>query len=214
MRLLDLLLPPACAGCGAPGALLCHVCRRSLHPPSDPRDRFLAPDAGIVIGDALGAAMAGFGYAGPMRRALAALKYTGASRLAPILADLALPTLDRLLAISGPAALVPIPVHRERLADRGYNQAALLADALAGARRLRIAPVLERVRPTTKQHRLNRAARLANLSGAFAATGRSPSVVILVDDIITTTATLEACAAVLRDAGSTAVYGLAVAREV
>ena len=174
----------------------------------------MAPDAGVVVGDALAAAMAAYAYEGPMRRALAALKYTGASRLAPILAELALPTLDRLLAISGGATLLPIPVHRERLVDRGYNQAALLADALARRRGLRAVSILERVRPTTKQHRLNRVARLANLRGAFAATGRAPPVAILVDDIITTTATLEACAAVLREAGSEAVYGIGVAREV
>ncbi|MDQ2683996.1 MAG: ComF family protein [Chloroflexota bacterium] len=215
MRLLDLLLPPACAGCGASGALLCVACRDLLRPPSDARDRFVAPDAGVIVGDSLLAAVAAFAYEGPMRRALAALKYTGASRLAPILAELAVPTLDRLRSMAGArAALVPIPVHRERLADRGYNQAALLADALGGYRRLRVRPVLDRIRPTTKQHRLNRAARLANLRGAFAVTSRSPPVVILVDDIITTTATLEACATVLREAGSEAVYGIGVAREV
>ncbi len=215
MRLLDLLLPPACAGCGASGALLCVGCRDLLRAPSDARDRFVAPDAGVIVGDSLLAAVAAFAYEGPMRRALAALKYTGASRLAPILAELAVPTLDRLRSMAGArAALVPIPVHRERLADRGYNQAALLADALGGYRRLRVRPVLDRIRPTTKQHRLNRAARLANLRGAFAVTSRSPPVVILVDDIITTTATLEACATVLREAGSEAVYGIGVAREV
>jgi predicted amidophosphoribosyltransferase len=74
--------------------------------------------------------------------------------------------------------------------------------------------VLERTRPTTKQHRLNRVARLNNLRGAFAVVARPPSTVILIDDIITTTATLEACASVLQDAGCVAVYGLAVAREV
>lgn len=174
----------------------------------------MAPDAGVVIGDALACALAAFAYEGPMRRALAALKYTGASRLAPILAELALPALDRMLAIAGQATLVPIPVHRERLLDRGYNQAALLADALARPRRLRVASALERVRPTTKQHRLNRVARLANLRGAFAAVGRPPPAVILVDDIITTTATLEACAVVLREAGAQSVYGIGVAREV
>ena len=149
-----------------------------------------------------------------MRRALSALKYTGASRLAPILAELAVPTLDRLATIAGTAVLVPIPIHRERLASRGYNQAALLADAIARRRRMRVISALQRVRPTTKQHRLNRVARLQNLRGAFASTGRAPSVVILVDDIITTTATLEACASVLREAGCEAVYGLGVAREV
>ncbi len=194
--------------------MLCGACRRLLRPPFHEHDRFAAPDAGVVIGDALAMAIAACAYEGPMRRALAALKYTGASRLAPILGELALPALDRVAAISGPAELVPIPVHRDRLADRGYNQAALLADALARPRGLRVAPALVRVRPTTKQHRLNRAARLANLRGAFALAGRAPPVAILVDDIITTNATLEACAVVLRQAGSEAVYGIGVAREV
>jgi len=214
MGVLDLLLPPACAGCGRSGALLCRVCRARLRPPSDARDRFVAPDAGVVVGDALVVAIAAFAYGGPMRRALAALKYTGASRLAPILADLALPTLDRLARITGSAALVPIPIHRDRLASRGYNQAALLADSLARRRRMHVVAALDRVLPTTKQHRLNRAARLQNLRGAFAATGSAPPVAMLVDDIITTTATLEACASVLRAAGCEAVYGLGVAREV
>jgi ComF family protein len=214
VSVLDWLLPPACAGCGRSGALLCDPCQGRLRPPSDARDRFVAPDAGVVVGGALLAACAAFAYEGPMRRALAALKYTGASRLAPILADLVLPTLDQLVGISGPAALVPIPIHRERLAVRGYNQAALLAEGLARRRRMRVATALKRVRPTTKQHRLNRTARLQNLRGAFAATGRTPPVAIVVDDIITTTATLEACASVLREAGCRAVYGLGVAREV
>jgi ComF family protein len=215
MRLLDLLLPPACAGCKAAGGLFCPACRRQLRSPSDARDRFVSPDAGVIVGDHLGVAIAAFAYEGPIRRALAALKYTGAYRMAPILADLALPTLDRILDIAGPVDLVPVPVHRERRAERGYNQAELLGDALGRARGLRVDAVLERVRPTTKQHRLDRVARLANLRGAFAATGPAPRVAVLVDDIITTTATLEACATVLREAaGCEAVYGIGVAREV
>lgn len=209
-------MPPACAGCGSTGALLCNACLGRLEPPWRAEDRFAAPDGGVVIGDALSLALAAFAYAGPMRRALAALKYSGASRLAPILARAALPALDTLTVISGPAALVPVPVHPERKRERGYNQAELIARELAKRRGFHVAPVLERRRPTTKQHRLDRAARLANLRDAFAvATGlEAPSTVILVDDIITTTATLEACASVLKEAGTATVYGFAVAREV
>jgi ComF family protein len=214
VSLLDVLLPPACAGCGRSAGLLCVVCRNGLAPPSSEHDRFLVADAGIVIGDALLLATAAFAYTGPMRRALAALKYTGASRLAPIVADLARPRLDALLSISGPASLVPVPVHAERRRQRGYNQAELLARALARARGLPLDDCLARPRATTKQHRLNRAQRLRNLRDAFTVVRRPPSVVILVDDIVTTTATLEACASVLRDAGCDAVYGFAVAREV
>jgi len=216
VALLDLLMPPACAGCGRTGALVCDACLGRLAPPSRGDDRFVAPDAGLVIGDALTLALAAFAYAGPMRRALAALKYTGASRLAPILAQASLPALDTLTAMSGPAGLVPVPVHPERRRERGYNQAELIARELAKRTGFHVAPVLERMRPTTKQHRLDRAARLANLRGAFAVVAgvEAPHTVIIVDDIITTTATLEACASVLREAGAETVYGFAVARDV
>ena len=148
--------------------------------------------------------------------ALAALKYSGASRLAPTLAVAAAPALTRLLDVSGPATLVPVPVHPERLRVRGYNQAALIARELARLARQQFADVLQRTRPTMKQHRLDRAARLANLRDAFAvrAGASVPARLIVVDDIITTTATLEACASVLVEAGAQEVYGFAVAREV
>lgn len=215
MRLLDLLLPPACSGCGrSAGTLLCGECRATLRVPMDPRDRFVTADAGAIVGERLRLAMAAYAYEGPMRRALAALKYGGASRIAPVLGGLAAPALDRLRSISGEAVLVPVPVHAERLAARGYNQAGLLAEALGRPSGLPVRACLARTRATTKQHRLDRGARLRNLRGAFAAVVPAPAVAILVDDIITTTATLEACATVLRDAGCEAVYGLAIAREV
>ena len=216
MGILDLVLPPACASCGRSGALLCSNCLDACDPPSKPADRFLAPDAAVVVGESMSLALAAFTHAGPMRRALAALKYSGAARLAPMLATAAEPAMRQLLAITGPAAIVPVPLHRERRRARGYNQAELLASQLGRLADLRIADVLVRARPTTKQHRLNRAARLQNLRRAFVMRpgARAPQVAILVDDIITTTATLEACASVLRDAGSRAVFGFAVAREV
>jgi len=216
MSLLDIILPPACAGCGRKGALLCRACLAAFPPASRPEDRFAAPDPAVVVGEALALAMAAFAYDGPLRRALAALKYGGAFRVAPTLAQAAAPALQPLIAVSGPAVLVPVPVHPERRRVRGYNQAALIARELAAVTGLRMEEPLERVRPTTKQHRLHRAARLANLRGAFGMSpaARRPPVVIIVDDIITTTATLEACASVLRDGGAEAVYGFAVAREV
>jgi ComF family protein len=194
--------------------LLCDACLGALSTPSRADERFVGPDAGVAVGDALALAVAAYAYDGPMRRALAALKYMGGSRLAPILARSALGALSLLLDITGPATLVPIPVHRVRRRERGYNQAELLARELARSTGLPWRDVLERSRPTTKQHRLNRAARLHNMRGAFHATAHPPSTVVLVDDIITTTATLEACASVLHEAGCEAVYGFAIAREV
>jgi competence protein ComFC len=196
---------------------MCRRCRSALQRPFDPIDRFVVPDAGVVVGETLLVGVAAFAYTGPMRRALAVLKYGGARRLAPILAEAALPALNRLLSLSGDeAVLVPVPVHPDRLVERGYNQAQLLARELAHRARLPVSLALERTRPTTKQHRLNRSARLANLRGAFAPTSASPvpRTAILVDDIITTTATLEACASSLVAGGTADVYGLSIAREL
>lgn len=216
MGLLEVLLPAACAGCGRYGATLCEGCLGTLRAPAAAQDRFLAPDPGVVVGDALELGVAAFAYEGPLRKALAGLKYGSASRVARPLVDRAAGRLAEVTAVAGPATLVPVPIHPQRLRERGYNQAALLAAQLGRACRLPVADLLIRRRATTKQHRLDRAARLRNLRDAFGVVpgARAPPVVILVDDILTTSATLETCAAVLRDAGVERVFGFAVAREV
>ena len=218
MGLVDLLLPPACVGCDRYGGLLCDACQQRLRPPSDADDCFLGADGGVVVGDALEVAVSAFAYEGVVRRALGRLKYGGAARLAEPMIRRAMPAFDRLTAlipVSSPV-LVPVPVHADRQRQRGYNQAQLLAAELGRLRTLRVAPLLERRRPTVQQHRLDRAARLRNLRDAFALLpqARPPPVAVLVDDILTTSATLEACAGVLRRAGGIRVYGFTLAREV
>lgn len=216
MRLLELLLPTACAGCGRYGQLLCRDCLASMRPAGAPGDRFAAADPGFVVGDAMEFAAAAFAHHGVTRRVLQRLKYGGAGRLAVPLARAAAPSLVALLALSGPVPLVPVPVHEVRRRQRGYNQAELLAVELARLTGLPIADVLVRHRPTTRQHGLGRAARLHNLRGALGIRdgARPPPVVIVVDDILTTSATLEACAETLREHGTSRVLGFAIAREV
>ena len=216
MGLVELLLPPACAGCGRYGAIFCSRCTRALRPASRDDERFLAADRGVVVGDALELGRAAFAYGGTLRRALASLKYGSAARVARPLAAQAAPGLVALMELIPVAALVPVPVHADRLRQRGYNQAALLAQELTRGQRLDVADVLERRRPTTQMHRLDRAARLRNLREAFGVrAGRGPpAVAILVDDILTTSATMEACAGALRDAGTERVLGFAIAREL
>ena len=168
------------------------------------------------MGEALTLALAAFRYEAAVRAALQRLKYGASARLARPLALAARPAFERLLSVSGQLPLVPVPVHPERRRERGYNQAALLANWLGGSAGLPTCELLVRTRATTKQHRLDRAGRLRNLRGAFRLVegARLPPGVILVDDILTTSATLEACATVLRDAGCATVYGFALAREV
>src|SRR5919109_1692686 len=200
--LLELFLPSACCGCGRLGGILCSSCRDGFRPASDDRHRFLASDPGVAVGDALVLAVAAFAHEGPLREALERLKYAGASRVAAPIAESTLPVLHTLLAISGPATLVPVPIHPERLRQRGYNQAQLIAAALAAATGLVVDELLIRARDTTKQHRLDRAARLRNLQGNFAPAPGLPrsGPVIVVDDILTTSATVEASARLLTEA--------------
>ena len=216
MSLLELLLPSACAGCGRYGELLCDKCRTSLTPASRAGDCFLAADGGWVVGESFEVAAAAFAYHGPLRRALQRLKYVGARKVAAPLAEAAVPALGRLVAISGRLPLTAIPLHPARERVRGYNQAALLADALGRATHLPRSDLVLRARATTRQHHLDRAGRLRNLRGAFAlaSTARPPPAVILVDDILTTSATLDACASVLLEAGCEHVFGFTIAREL
>lgn len=214
--LIDLLVPPACAACGRFGAALCEPCLAGFRPAGREDEAFIAPDPGAVAGERLTLALAAFAYDGPLRAALQRLKYAGASRVAQALADAALPAFDRLLMLAGPLPLIPVPVHPERRRERGYNQAGLLAHRLATATSLEVREILLRARSTEKQHRLDRAGRLRNLAEAFSVRSgdRAPPGVIVVDDILTTSATMEASAGVLRAAGCAEVYGFAIAREV
>ena len=216
MGLLEVLLPPACAGCGRFGHRLCEVCIAGFRPASAPDDWFAAADPGTLLGDALELAVAAFAHGGGLRRALQRLKYGGSGSIAVPLGRAAAPALEALTRVCGPLPLVPVPVHEARRRQRGYNQAALLASALGRETGLPVIEILERRRSTARQHGLGKAARLHNLRGAFALRNgaRPPSALILVDDILTTSATLESCAQVLREAGAASVYGFAIAREV
>ena len=168
--------------------------------------------------DALGCVGVAALHEGPLQPAILAFKYDGRLELAPVLSRY----LRALLAAAPwPAILrrldgiVPVPLHKDRLLERGYNQAALLATGLADETR---APVLnsaiERYRATKSQVGLTVFERAENVGGKFRA---SPKVVqgsrlLLVDDVFTTGATMRECAVALREAGAIAVYGVALAR--
>lgn len=213
--ILDLLLPPTCPGCGTEGALICDACRRHLAARLDePPGRPLGLPGDLPDGLVQLEWCAPF--TGPTRAALHELKYAPNRRLAGPLGEL-LAARWRRAGVGG-EVLVPVPVHAARLRARGFDQALLLAAAAGVALGRPVAQALVRGRATAAQHALGRGARTANVGAAFEAAAGAASIVrdrwiVLVDDVVTTGATMSACAAVLVGAGAAAVSGLAVARE-
>ena len=175
MGLMQLLLPDACAGCGRYGDLLCAACEHGLRPATADADRFAAADPGIVVGDALELAMAAFLHEGTTRRVLQRLKYGGAGRLAVPLATAAAPALQALVAQSGPAPLVPGAGARSSAASaRDTTRRSCWRSRWAGSAGLPVLDLLQRHRPTVRQHGLGRAARLHNLRGAIGPAAAAP----------------------------------------
>jgi ComF family protein len=154
-------------------------------------------------------------FAPPLSEAIRAFKYRDRPDLAPPLADLLLHQLGRI-ALPAPEVLVPVPLHPRRLAERGYNQAALLARRLArrwGGRAIPMA--LARRRFTAQLAGQPRDFRVAQVENAFVV--RRPDLVqgrctVLVDDVLTTGATAAACVRALRAAGAKAWTVVAIAR--
>lgn len=228
---LDLLLPPRCLKCGAEigsDGALCATCWREisfLQPPCCAR-------CGLPFEVDLGAEAICGACARDMplyERARAALRYDEASRTLVLAfkhgAKLQLaPTLGRFMRRAGADLLaacdviVPVPLHWTRLFVRRYNQAAVLAHALSvGGGPPVEADLLRRHRATPSQGRSGRAERRRNVHGAFALKrGRNVAGrrILLVDDVLTTGATVTECARVLMDSGAKAVDVLTVARTV
>jgi ComF family protein len=209
-RVFDVLFPPRCLGCGFRGRWLCQTCIQTAA---------RAPVAVTRPGRELDELASEYAFDGAVRKAVHRLKYGHAPHLAASLAPLLEASVSDLTdpRAQTPDLIVPVPLHHRRVAERGYNQSALLAlhlgDRLGSPVR---AEALSRLRDTPAQTRLSAAERRTNVRGAFEADpaivqGR---VVLLVDDVTTTGATMLECAAALRSAGATSVSGVTVARAI
>jgi ComF family protein len=218
------LFPPRCLGCGRRGEALCPSCWQGLprlQPPWCPRCSRPERSGGRCpscrrAAAALAGVRAACLYAGAVRLAIQRLKYAQERHLAAPLAALLVECLARRpLAVD---ALVPVPLDAGRARARGYNHAALLAAPVAEALGVPLGEGwLERTRATRPQVGLSARERRANVRGAFAC--RAPGAVagrrlLVVDDVMTTGATLEACAEALVAAGAARVWGLVVARDL
>ena len=210
----SLLYPERCVNCGRFGPMLCPACVAAMEPatfgPRCPHCRALWDGEGNCPRcynlRALEGIIAAYEMAGPARKAVHALKYQYVRSIAPTLAS-------HVLAAVGVRhfdAVFPVPLHRSRERARGFNQARAIVEAAGW----HVEQGLVRIRRTDRQVGMHERQRRSNVAGAFAYRGRDLTglSVAVVDDVITTGATMQECAAVLRDAGARAVWGVAFAR--
>ncbi len=191
-------MPPLCPRCGRPqqNAVICPVCIG-----------WQAEIDGI---------RAPFKFDGAIRQAIHELKYRNLRALAVLLTQL---LNDYLTTSPVPGeVLVPVPLHRKRLRERGYNQSRLLAQELAKLTGLPLVDdCLVRERHTPPQARTpNVDERRNNVADAFSCRDRrlEAKPVLLIDDVATSGATLDACARALKESGASSVWGLVLAKEI
>jgi ComF family protein len=220
-RLVDLFLPPRCGGCRTVGTWLCGRCRSQIRRLEEPLCRRCGAEVESARSDcgcrtrlkSLSRLRSAAAYEGPLEVALQRFKYHGWRRLA---APLALLVAERLVVEGVSAAwAVAVPLHSSRQRQRGFNQSELLARELRRRLSLSRPPgELVRTRATPPQVGHDRRWRLDNVRDAFEWRGPPLAVgsILLIDDVATTGATLEACAAALKAAGSGPVMGVSVAR--
>ncbi|MDD2899637.1 MAG: ComF family protein [Desulfuromonadaceae bacterium] len=230
--LCDVILPP-----------ICHICRNfipnagTLHICPDCHDRLpcaaspLCPTCGIPFAGAgadhrcgaclthpphFDSARAPFLYEGTIRDLIHAFKYDRRTHLRRPLALLILEGLGEALIEQRLDLIIPVPLHRSRLRQRSFNQAALIGNLLSRRLSLPIMPdTLFRNRPTEPQINLPAAERRQNVKGAF--TVHIPEHIagkriLLLDDVMTTGSTMDECAKELKDSGAAAVMAVTVAR--
>lgn len=221
---LDLLFPRYCVGCGQEGSLICSSCQQSLTriaPPICTRcgrpqpSGTLCPDC-VSWQAKIDGIRSPFRFEGVMRQAIHQLKYRNLRALVVPLAKL---LQDYLRTNPIPVEiLIPVPMHQKRLRERGYNQSGLLARELGKLTNLpMIDGCLTRQRHTPPQARTSTVdERRSNIAGAFVCRDQRlrDKQVLLIDDVATSGATLDACAAALKASGATSVWGLVMAREI
>jgi len=214
LALLAFLFPDTCVACGtalaAAARHLCPTCSLALSVHAGTlvlpgRERAREPDAPPAC------AFYALEFEGVTRSLIHELKYRGRESIAGDLAALAGP-VARLACVSPPDVVTPVPLHPVRLRERGFNQSALLARELAGLVDAQARDTLRRVHHSPPQASLSRAERLVLPAAGFRAARKLSGLrVLLVDDVVTTGATLAAASVALLEGGAAEVICFALA---
>ncbi len=224
--MFSLFLPEKCLHCEQPSAhsnnrklneplshYLCEVCLRILHHHDAPKERMIREEferhgTKIKFTDTLAAYV--FVAESPLQSVIHAMKYDGMMKLGSHLGK----SLSYLVP-KDVNVIVPVPLHRTRLAERGYNQAEVVAKAIAAQSNTKVVKAIKRVRPTPSQTHLSLPKRIENMRGAFAimrdASGIKDKNILIVDDVMTTGSTLASVAETLMEAKPKSISTLALA---
>lgn len=227
-EIAQILFPTSCAGCRIEGTDLCETCTAAIprlllgHCPYCERVSAHGATCGECLRRfGLDGVVAGTHFEDErVRESLHRAKYGRASALLKMMARLPLDVYASMphhpmRNFNAPFLFVPVPLHPSRQRERGFNQAEIIAKEFASSLAGRVAPLLVRTRKTAPQFDLPRARRKENVRDAFALprpiplSGRS---FVLVDDVMTTGATLHECAKVLKSSGAQSVWGMVAAR--
>lgn len=226
--LLDLVFPVFCQGCASEGSYLCLPCQNRIEPPIH---RCMVCNKNSPLGQvhpecadsktALTGLLVAAEYSQPgVRNLIWQMKYNSvkdiSQTLGVLMADLIVK--NDMVDYFAHSLVVPVPMYKNRVRFRGFNQAEEIAKHFSANLGLAYCDLLIKSRSTTRQVELEKKLRLENLKGAFALRDTpgnklSGQKIILIDDVATTGSTLNECALVLKKSGPAEIWGLVVARN-
>lgn len=219
----EALFPRFCVGCNREGTWFCHWCQDHFDPecllacpgcnlPTQNGERCQQCESVQVLSGSVSLGV--YEPELPLAKLITAYKYAFAEELAGLLQSFtSFDDLHEAIAAWRIDAIVPVPLHPRRYAERGFNQALPIAEAVSIYADVPVSYALKRTKYTTKQARLSKKDRQQNVQGAFdVKEDVEGKRVLLVDDVYTTGATMTECALVLQDAGARQVFGFTLAR--
>lgn len=200
---LDLIFPPACVTCDSIGGYICGRCYEQMY--------FYKDQVNIALDNpTLDQLFACTKYSGTGSNFIKTYKYQGAFSLAGIISEM----MKEQMEVSKVDILIPVPLHRRRERERGFNQSELLAKKLSKKWKLPFQKALSRTKATTPQAKLDREKRLVHLENVFTLLPKvsiEGKTIGLVDDVATTGTTLNECAKILKKYGAKKVIGIVFA---